>query len=46
MIPGDKEGWHREWLVAANRNFDRCVEEERQGHLRTAMNCWLRAGDD
>ncbi|MDO8476223.1 MAG: alpha/beta hydrolase [Candidatus Rokubacteria bacterium] len=45
MIPGDKESWHREWMVVANRNFDRGVEEERQGHLRTAMNCWLRAAD-
>ena len=43
MIPGDKESWHREWMVVATRNFDRGVEEERQGHLRTAMNCWLRA---
>jgi len=45
MIPGDYESWHREWMVIADRNFQRGVEEERAGHLRTAMNCWLRAAD-
>jgi pimeloyl-ACP methyl ester carboxylesterase len=45
MIPGDKESWHREWLVVADRNFARGVEEERRGHVRTAMNCFLRAAD-
>jgi pimeloyl-ACP methyl ester carboxylesterase len=43
MIPGDKESWHREWLVVADRNFTRGEQEERRGHVRTAMNCWLRA---
>jgi pimeloyl-ACP methyl ester carboxylesterase len=45
MIPGDKDSWYREWLVVADRNFTRGVEEEKQGHVRTAMNCWLRAAD-
>jgi len=45
MIPGDTESWHREWLVVADRNFARGVEEETRGHVRTAMNCWLRAAD-
>ncbi len=45
MIPGDQESWHREWKVIADRNFDRAVEEERRGHVRTAMNCFLRAAD-
>jgi pimeloyl-ACP methyl ester carboxylesterase len=45
MIPGDLESWHREWTAVADRNFDRGVAEERQGHVRTAMNCFLRAGD-
>ncbi|HEV8439298.1 MAG TPA: alpha/beta hydrolase [Methylomirabilota bacterium] len=45
MIPGDKESWHREWLVVADRNFDRGLDEERKGHIRTAMNCFLRAAD-
>ena len=45
MIPGDYESWHREWMAIADRNFQRGVEEERAGHLRTAMNCWLRAAD-
>ena len=45
MIPGDKESWHREWLVIGDANFNRGVAEEKQGHLRTAMNCFLRAAD-
>lgn len=45
MVPGDKESWHREWLAVADRNFQRGVQEERQGHVRTAMNCFLRAAD-
>src|SRR2546422_3082333 len=45
MIPGDKESWHREWLAVGDRNFARGVEEERRGHIRTAMNCFLRAAD-
>ena len=45
IVPGDKESWHREWLKVADANFDRGVEEERKGHVRTAMNCWLRAAD-
>src|SRR5919201_6199717 len=45
MIPGDLESWHREWMAVADFNFNRGVEEERQRHIRTAMNCWLRAAD-
>jgi pimeloyl-ACP methyl ester carboxylesterase len=45
MVPGDYESWHREWMVIADRNFQRGAEEERAGHIRTAMNCWLRAAD-
>ena len=45
MIPGDKESWHREWLVVGDRNFDRGLAEEQRGHIRTAMNCFLRAAD-
>ena len=45
MIPGDLESWHREWLAVADRNFRRGVEEERRGHIRTAMNCFMRAAD-
>ena len=33
MIPGDHESWHR------------AAAEEKLGHIRTAMNCWLRAAD-
>jgi pimeloyl-ACP methyl ester carboxylesterase len=45
MIPGDYESWHREWTVIADQNFQRGLDEERAGHVRTAMNCWLRAAD-
>jgi dienelactone hydrolase len=45
MIPGDKESWHREWMRIAERNLARGEEEEGAGHIRTAMNCFLRAAD-
>ncbi|HEV8474644.1 MAG TPA: alpha/beta hydrolase [Methylomirabilota bacterium] len=45
MIPGDTESWHREWLAVAERNFARGEDEMGRGHVRTAMNCWLRAAD-
>ncbi|TMG74522.1 MAG: alpha/beta hydrolase [Betaproteobacteria bacterium] len=41
----DLESWHREWRVVADRNDQRGDEAERAGHIRTAMNCWLRAAD-
>src|SRR5205085_1770159 len=45
MVPGDKESWHLEWMRVADRNRNRGGEAERRGHLRTAMNCWLRAAN-
>src|SRR3970282_2312099 len=45
MIPGDKESWHAEWRRIAERNSARGLQEESAGHIRTAMNCWLRAAD-
>ncbi|HEV8106826.1 MAG TPA: alpha/beta hydrolase [Burkholderiales bacterium] len=45
MKPGDDDSWHEEWLRAAERNDRRGDEEEEKGHIRTAMNCWLRAAD-
>jgi hypothetical protein len=45
MTPGDAESWHVEWLRVAQRNDRRGDEEEKAGHIRTAMNCWLRAAD-
>lgn len=45
MVPGDKESWHAEWLRIADRNFQRGQAEEKAGHVRTAMNCFLRAAD-
>src|SRR6476659_7304460 len=45
MIPGDKESWHREWMRVADRNHKRGLGEEQSGHIRTAMNCYLRAAD-
>ena len=45
MIPGDFESWHNEWMVVADRNDKRGDEAEKDGNIRTAMNCWLRAAD-
>lgn len=45
MIPGDLESWHKEWKHIADRNWNRGVEAESKGHIRTAMNCFLRAAD-
>jgi acetyl esterase/lipase len=45
MKPGDLESWHVEWLRVAQRNDRRGDEEEKAGHIRTAMSCWLRAAD-
>ena len=45
MIPGDAESWHREWLRIADFNMKRGDNEYAAGHVRTAMNCWLRAAD-
>ena len=45
MIPGDLESWHKEWKHIADRNWKRGEEAESQGHIRTAMNCFLRAAD-
>ena len=45
MKPGDAESWHVEWLRIAERNDARGDEEQRAGHVRTAMNCWLRASE-
>jgi dienelactone hydrolase len=41
----DLESWHVEWLHVAERNHRRGDEAEKAGHIRTAMNCWLRAAD-
>jgi dipeptidyl aminopeptidase/acylaminoacyl peptidase len=45
MKPGDFESWHVEWLHVAKRNDQRGDDAEKVGHIRTAMNCWLRAAD-
>jgi Prolyl oligopeptidase family len=45
MIPGDLESWHTEWMRIADRNWSRGLAAEKAGHIRTAMNCFLRAAD-
>lgn len=45
MIPGDLESWHVEWKRIGDRNWHRGLEAEKNGHIRTAMNCFLRAAD-
>ncbi len=43
--PTSEESWHVEWKRIADRNFSRARTEEAAGHVRTAMNCYLRATD-
>jgi len=45
MTPGDAESWHAEWTRIAVRNDERGDAERAAGHVRTAMNCWLRAAN-
>ena len=45
MIPGDLESWHAEWKRIGDANWARGQAEEAKGHIRTAMNCFLRAAD-
>jgi hypothetical protein len=45
MVPGDRESWHVELLKVADNNMSRGDAEDAAGHVRTAMNCWLRAAD-
>lgn len=45
MIPGDKESWHREWMVVAERNDLRGDQSASTGHIETARACWLRAAN-
>jgi dienelactone hydrolase len=45
ITPGDYDSWHREWLHIADRNDRRGDEAIAGGHVRTAMNCWLRAAN-
>jgi hypothetical protein len=45
IIPGDYDSWHREWKRVAQRSDQRGDEAASRGHVRTAMNCWLRAAN-
>lgn len=45
MRPGDLESWHEEWRRIGDNNWERGLAEEKLGHIRTAMNCFLRAAD-
>lgn len=45
MVPGDKESWYKEWMRIADFNNERGDSEFINGHVQTAMNCWLRACD-
>lgn len=45
MTSGDMESWYREWMVVADRSMSRGDQEMAKGHVRTAMNCWLRAAN-
>ena len=43
--PTSEESWHIEWKRIADRNFARAKDEESKGHVKTAMNCFMRAAD-
>jgi dienelactone hydrolase len=45
MKPGDAESWHEEWMRIGVRSDERGNVEAAAGHVRTAMNCWLRAAN-
>lgn len=45
IVPGDYESWYTEWKHIADRNARRGDEAVQAGHIRTAMNCWLRAAN-
>src|SRR4030081_2811161 len=45
MKPGDRDSWHEQWLAVANRNRDRGNQADANGHVATAVNCWIRAVD-
>jgi acetyl esterase/lipase len=42
---GDFESWYAEWMHIADRNVRRGDTAIADGHVRTAMNCWLRAAN-
>lgn len=43
--PTSEESWHQEWKRIGDRNLERAKAEERKSHIRTAMNCYMRAAD-
>lgn len=45
IIANDPESWWREWMHIGERNDRRGDEAIAQKHVRTAMNCWLRAAN-
>lgn len=45
IIPNDFESWYREWTIIAERNDRRGDKAREKKHIRTAMNCWLRAAN-
>jgi dienelactone hydrolase len=45
MVANDLESWHREWMRIAERSDLRGDQEMARKHVRSAMNCWLRAAN-
>lgn len=45
IAPNDFESWYREWMHIAERNNLRGDQAVWKKHIRTAMNCWLRAAN-
>src|SRR3546814_18071906 len=42
MIAGAKESWHAERRRIADDHLESGGDEQKRGHVRTALNCWLR----
>ena len=42
---GDFESWYAEWMRVGDRSMQRAEEELGRGHVRSAMNVWLRAAN-
>jgi pimeloyl-ACP methyl ester carboxylesterase len=45
IVPGDDDSWHNEWRATGERNLRRAQTEEALGHVRTSINCYLRAAN-
>ncbi|SPU54803.1 2,6-dihydropseudooxynicotine hydrolase [Brevundimonas vesicularis] len=45
IAAGDRESWHRAWLIPARRSFARAEAAEASGHRHSARANWIRAAN-